>query len=433
MIKERIFASQVTKDMDGKTVVLAGWVHVKRDLGGKKFLVLRDKSGTIQLIIDKKTSSKEVLEAFEEATRESVIIVRGKVKASPKAPRGVEVAPEEIKIISKAKAPLPLDVTGKVPADIDTRLQARIMDLRRAEMQAVFRIQDVALQAIRRTLRSMGFIEVFTPKIIAAATEGGAQLFPVIYFGKEAFLAQSPQLYKELLTSAFERVFEIGPAFRAEESDTPYHLAEFISVDIEAAFMDYKDVMEVLEAVVKSTIDEVQKKCSEELEVLKHTLPEIPSRIPRITYEEAIDILKRKGVETNFGDDIGTPELRVLYKELEEPLYFITDWPTSTRPFYTKPRDDRPELSESFDLVFKWIEVASGSTRVHDKDLLVARLRDQGLAPENFEFFLKWFDYGMPPHAGWGLGFARYMLLLTGRSSVKEVVLFPRDKKRLVP
>ena len=426
-------SSEITPDLDGQEVIVAGWVHAKRDIGGKKFILIRDKDGFIQLVISKKESPPELLKIFHELTFESVVSVRGIVKKEPKARLGVEIKPLEIKILSKAKAPLPLDVSEKVPADIDTRLRERVLDLRRKEMQAVIKIMDTTVETIREFLRKLGFVEVFTPKIIAAATEGGANLFPVMYFGRKAYLAQSPQLYKELLAGSLERVFEIGPAWRAEESDTPYHLAEFISIDIEAAFMDYEDVMKILEKVIYKVIIRLKEERKNELNILGHELPEITLPLKRIAYEDALDILRSEGLDIKFGDDIGTPELRILSKCLKEPLYFITDWPRSTKPFYTKIKETNPKLTESFDLVYKFLELASGSTRIHRREELEERLKEQNLNPKDFDFFLKWFDYGIPPHAGWGMGLARLGVMLTGKLNVKELTFFPRDKKRLVP
>lgn len=375
---------------------------------------------------------RELGEIFHKLTLESTISVIGKVRADWRAPGGFEILPSEIVVHSIAKAPLPLDVSGKVPADVDTRFRERILDLRGDASRAIFRIMSVALRAIREELYSMGFIEVFTPKIVAAATEGGAALFPVAYFGREAYLAQSPQLYKELLAGAFERVFEIAPAWRAEESDTPYHLSEFISVDVEMAFTNYEGVMSVLERVVARVVKEIKEVATKELRMLGYEPPEIKLPIRRITYMDALRILKESGEGISLGEDISTPQLRRLSELIEEEVYFIVDWPDKARPFYTMPKDDGV-FSESFDFVWKHLEIASGSTRVHRKDLLIKRLEERGLNPENFDFFLRWFDYGMPPHAGWGMGLARLGLMLTGAKNVRELTAFPRDKKRLVP
>jgi len=422
----------VKPEMNGETVKIAGWVHTKRDLGAKKFLIVRDFTGKVQIIIDATKAPSSIIENFKKLTRESVVSVTGKVKADPRAPGGFEIEPIEINVLNLAKAPLPLDVTGLVPADIDTRLNARVLDLRRRESYAIFKIQNTVLKSIRNTLYSKRFIEVLTPKIIASATEGGAQLFPVLYFGREAFLTQSPQLYKEMLAAAFERVFEIGPAFRAEESDTPYHLAEFISVDIEMAFANYNDVMNILEEVIVNIIRDILKENSEDLEILKHTL-EVPKRpFKRVTYDEAIRLLKENNYPIEHGEDLSTPALRKL-SELIGGFYFIIDWPLKTKPFYAKPKDDNPEYSETFDLMYNWIEIASGGSRVHLKDVLIRQLKERGLNPQSFQYFIKWFNYGMPPHAGWGMGLSRLMLVLTGRKNVREVVLFPRDMKRLEP
>jgi len=416
--------------LNGADVIIAGWVHAKRDLGGKKFLLVRDKDGIIQVVISKE--QKELAEIFQKLTLESTVSVVGKVRVDSRAPGGCEIVPTNIVVHSLAKTPLPLDVSGKVPADIDTRFRERILDLRRDESRAIFKILSVALRAIREELYSMGFIEVFTPKIVAAATEGGASLFPVAYFGREAYLAQSPQLYKELLAGAFERVFEIAPAWRAEESDTPYHLSEFISVDVEMAFANYEGAMNVLERVVARAVKEVKEVATKELRVLSYEPPELKLPIKRVTYMDALRILAEAGEKVDLGEDLSTPHLRKLSDLIEEDVYFIVDWPDKARPFYTMPKNDGV-FSESFDFVWNYLEIASGSTRVHKKDLLVKRLEERGLNPENFDFFLKWFDYGMPPHAGWGMGLARLGLMLTGAKNVRELTAFPRDKRRLVP
>ncbi len=448
-----LLIADITPDMEGKEVKVAGWVHAVRKIGKLVFLVLRDFTGTIQVTfrVPKEASDeereryKQLIKRVSKLPLESVVMVRGVVRKDPRAPRGVEIAGKELVVLNEAKAPLPLDVAGKVDAHIDTRLANRPIDLRRPESQAVLRLVSLATRAIRDYLYSLNFVEVFTPKIIASGTEGGAQLVPVFYFGKTAYLAQSPQLYKELLTSSLEYVFEIAPAWRHEESDTPYHLAEFISVDIEMAFADYNDVMNVLENVVKRVFDYVREHGKRWLEVLGHEPPEITLPIPRITYKEAWEILRVEGFELEPGEDFGTPELRKLSEVLEKEgktsggFYFIVDWPADVRPFYTKRKQKdvvggkEIDLSESFDLNWKHLEISSGSTRIHKRKELEEELKKRGLNPENFEWYLRWFDYGMPPHAGWGMGLQRLMVPLAGIPNVRLATTFPRDMKRLVP
>ncbi|MBT8171832.1 aspartate--tRNA(Asn) ligase, partial [Candidatus Bathyarchaeota archaeon] len=358
--------------------------------------------------------------------------VKGNVKKMKNAPRGAEIVPSELRIFSKSQQPLPLDITGRTKAEIDVRLDSRVLDLRREENQAIFRVQHAALKAARNYLSKKGYMEVFTPRIIVSATEGGAALFPVAYFTREAFLAQSPQLYKEQLILDFEQVFEIGPFFRAEESHTRRHLSEFISIDIENAFANSKDVMKVLEELINSICKDIVANCKRELELLNHKVivPEVPFK--RLTYKKVLEELESEKIHIQWGEDIPTAAYRVLGK-LHPYYYFITDWPTKAKAFYIKPQDDDPKLSEGFDLMWHWVELSSGGARIHDKELLMKRLVEQGLSIESFKTHLKTFDYGMPPHAGWGLGLARLVMVLTGVQNIREVVLFPRDQFRLTP
>ncbi|UCE16805.1 MAG: aspartate--tRNA(Asn) ligase [Candidatus Bathyarchaeota archaeon] len=426
------YSTDVKPELDGKEVIVLGWVRDIRDLGAIRFVILQDREGTIQIIIPRKKVSENLAKKAESLQRQYSIGVKGTVKKTEQTPRGIEIVPSEIRILGVAQHPLPLDVTGRTPAQIDVRLDARVLDLCRDENKTVFRIQHIALAAIREFLSDQDFIEVHTPRIIASATEGGAALFPVDYFGREAFLAQSPQLYKEQLILALDRVFEIGSFFRAEESHTRRHLSEFISVDIEQGFATADDVMQVLEEMVHHVCKKVKKRCQNELKILKHKIevPKIPFK--RFTYTKIIEDLGKKGIEIPWGEDIPTPAFRTL-GEVHPYFYYITDWPTKPKPFYIKPRNDKPELCEAFDLMWKWIELASGGTRVHSKDLLVKRLEKQGLHPESFKHHLQVFDYGMPPHAGWAVGLERMMMMLTGKQNIREVVLFPRDRFRLTP
>jgi nondiscriminating aspartyl-tRNA synthetase len=426
------YSIEVTPKLDGSEVIVLGWVQDIRDLGGIYFLILQDREGTVQVTIPRKKVKRQIVEKAEAIQRQYSIGIRGIVKRTKITPRKVEIIPKEIRILGVARHPLPLDVTGRTPAKIDVRLDARALDLCQQENRAVFKIQHVTLRALRDFLSEKGFIEVHTPRIIATATEGGAALFPVTYFENKAFLAQSPQLYKEELVLGFEKVFEIGPFFRAEESHTRRHINEFISIDIEQAFTTAEDVMQVLEQLIHYVCENVKEKCRRELEILKHDFEVPKPPFIRFTYDEILAELKSEGMEASWGEDIPTPALRTLGK-LHPYFFFIIDWPITARAFYIKPKDQNPKLTEGFDLMWRWIELASGGTRVPTKDLLVKRLKQCKLNPKSFRNHLKAFDYGMPPHAGWAIGLERLTMMLTGKKNIREVVLFPRDRFRLTP
>ena len=423
------YSCDVTPKLDGKEITLFGWIQEIRDLGGIRFLILKDREGTIQIIIPKDTPNS-LLKKSEILQKKYAIGVKGIVKKTDMTFRGVEVIPKDIKVLSKAKARLPIDITGKTPASIDVRLNARALDLCLAENTAIFKVQHTAVEAIRNFVFEQGFIEVHTPRIIISATEGGAALFPVEYFDKTAFLAQSPQLYKEELSMSLEKVFEIGPFFRAEDSHTRRHLSEFVSIDIEQAFASAKDVMKLIEQVMQHTCKIVNEMCKKELDLLKNKIdvPEVP--FIRLKYDEVLQDLK--DFDISWGEDIPTQAFRSLGK-IHPYFYFITDWPTQSKAFYIKPKDDKPEFCEGFDLMWSWIELASGGSRIASKELLMKRLEEKGLKKESFKHHLRVFDYGMPPHAGWAIGLERLTMMLTGRKNIREVTLFPRDKFRLTP
>ncbi len=430
----RKWTSEIGEEDVGKEVLLYGWVHEVRDLGGLVFLLLRDREGIIQITLPKKKVPPEVFELAKKIHRESVIKVVGVVKKEPKAPGGYEIIPKDIEVLNEAMVPLPLEVTEKVPAELDTRLDHRFMDLRKPRVQAIFRIRHQMMQSVRQFLSDEGFIEVHTPKIVSTATEGGTELFPISYFEKEAFLNQSPQLYKQILMGAgFERVFEIGPIFRAEEHNTTRHLNEAISIDIEMSFTDHEGVMNILERLVQRVYEDVVENCQKFLDWLnvKLEIPEVP--FERLTYDEALEIARRKGEDIPWGEDLSTPALRAIGEEMENRHYFIVDWPTESKPFYAMPYEDKPEICKSFDLMKGALELASGAQRIHKYDLLVERIRQCGLSPESFEFYLEAFRYGMPPHAGWGLGAERLLMSMLDLKNIREAVLFPRDRHRLTP
>ncbi|MCL7474806.1 MAG: aspartate--tRNA(Asn) ligase [ANME-2 cluster archaeon] len=428
------YTSQVTREMDGQTVKLAGWVHEIRDLGGIMFLILRDREGMAQLTMFKKTIDPQVLEMAKSLSRESVILVEGSVKLEAKAPGGYELVPSRINLLNPAQSPLPMDTTGKVNAELDTRLDNRFMDVRRPHVNAVFRIRHQTLSAVRNFLEQQGFLEINTPKVVATATEGGTALFPITYFDSEAFLNQSPQLFKQIMMSGgMDRVFEIGPIFRAEEHDTTRHLNEATSIDIEASFLDHEDVMQLLENLIVHVYESVAGKCANSLNILGKELviPKAPFR--RLTYDEAIDINNEHSKELlEWGDDLSTSAEKVIGSVMGEH-YFIKDWPTAIKPYYTQPYEDNPKLTKAFDMMHPRMELSSGAQRIHDHDMLRQRIQDQGLNPDGFDFYLKAFKYGIPPHSGWGLGADRLVMTMLDVDNIRDVVLFPRDRKRVSP
>ena len=406
-------------------VTVAGWVHELRDLGGIAFLLLRDRDGIMQVTMPKKTVARDVIEQIRQLSRESIVTVSGIVQSEEKAPEGVEIVPYEVTVLNTAESPLPLDVTGKVRADLDTRLDSRFMDVRLPSTRAVFMIRAEMLRAVRDFLIAREFIEIQTPKMVATATEGGTQLFPISYFEREAFLNQSPQLYKQMMmAAALERVFEIGPIFRAEEHDTRKHLNEVTSIDIEASFMDHNDVMALLEELVRHTYVQVIENCTSQLQSLGAELkiPHTPFR--RITYGEAIEI-----ADLDWGLDLDTAAEKIIGDEMREH-YFIVDWPIDIKPFYVQQHGD---LCYAFDLMHPRMEVASGAKRVHEHEALKMHIVEKGLNPDSFTFYLDAFRYGMPPHAGWGMGAERLLMTMLDLSNIREGILFPRDRRRLTP
>jgi len=427
------FTKDVTEELVGEVVTLGGWVRNYRDLGGLKFISLQDIYGERQITLKKGVVSDQLFENTK-VGYQYCIMIRGKVEAFEKAPGGIEIIPSEIKILNKTPEKLPIDMTGETTSELDLRLNNRALDLRSVRNQAIFSIRGEILKASRKYLFEHDFQEIYTPKIIGSATEGGTELFPIMYFDREAFLTQSAQLYKEQLSGVFERVFEIGPSFRAEKSHTKRHLCEIVQLDIEIAFATMKDVLILLEELVHYVITSIRQNQMNSLNILKleekTVIPELP--FPRYTYSEIIDILNTKyGINIEWGEDLSTEANRKLGEELPG-YYYITHWPMAIKPFYIMPSDD-PKYSESFDLQKGWLELTSGGTRVHNKDQLTAAIENKGLNPVSFESHLKTFDYGMPPHAGLGLGIARWLTVLCELDDIREAVMYPRTPERLTP
>ncbi len=427
------YSNQITPEMNANTVTVCGWAHEIRDLGGIMFLVVRDREGLIQVTLFKKAIDKNVLEVVKSISRESVVSVTGTVKKEAKAPNGYELVPTAVTVLGKAESPLPMDTTGKVDADLDTRLDVRFMDMRRLRTTSIFRLRNLLLKSIREYLDREGFVEITTPKVVATATEGGTALFPITYFEREAFLNQSPQLFKQLMMSGgLDRVYEIGPIFRAEEHDTRKHLNEATSIDIEASFIDNEDVMVILENLVNYVYKYIAENGQVYLKNLgvEIKIPQLPFK--RITYTEAIKIAKDNGEQIEWGDDLSTESEHSIGRTIGEH-YFITDWPSRIKPFYALPYENKPEICRAFDMMHPRMELSSGAQRVHDPELLRERITAQGLNADGFDFYLKAFKYGMPPHSGWGVGAERLLMTMLGIENIREVVLFPRDRRRLSP
>ena len=431
--KRTHYSTEITPDLAGETVKVTGWVHEIRDLGGIVFVLIRDKKGITQLTAPSKKLTEEMMADVRAARKETIVTLTGTVQESPKAPNGVEIIPSNIDIINVSQLPLPLDTTEKVDAEMDTRLDARFMDLRKHDVSAIFKIKNEMLHTVRNYFYDNDFTEITTPKLVASATEGGTELFPITYFEKEAFLGQSPQLYKQMMmATGLDSVFEIGQIFRAEEHDTLRHLNEALSIDAEMSFRSQEDVMNLLQDVIKNVLNNLQEKCSSELEDLGHELDVPTGDFPIVPYEEVIDIVNSQDVEMEYGEDLNRAAEKVLGETMGS-YYFITEWPTAIKPFYVMPKADDPEKSTAFDLMYRDLELSSGSQRIHDFDLLYSQIEAKDLNPDSFEKYLQAFKYGMPPHSGWGMGADRLTMVLTGAKNIRETVLFPRDRRRLTP
>ncbi len=423
----RIFAKSLTKDHIGQNLTLVGWLEDFRDMGKIGFISARDMTGNFQGVI-----TGNLLSAFREVPRQSIILVNGAIQETRAENFQVEVKVEKVELLSRAVNPLPIDPTGRVESSMDKRLDSRALDLRNVRISNIFRTRSYALYLIRNFLYSRMFMEVNTPKIIGNATEGGADLFSFEYFSKKAYLAQSPQLYKEQLTLGLERVFEISSYFRAEPSHTVRHLSEFVSVDLEAAFLDYCDIMDIVEELITSTINDLFIQRGKEMKYYDNKEEITVDKIPRVSYQKCLDDLKGLGESLQFGDDLSDLALRKL-GEIYPKFYFIIDWPTKLKPFYILEHKNKSDLSKSFDLQYGYLEIVSGGTREHNSERLRNKLLEKGLDPRSFSDHLQTFEWGMPPHSGCGIGFDRLMMILTNSTNIREVVLYPRDTERLSP
>jgi nondiscriminating aspartyl-tRNA synthetase len=385
----------------GERVLLQGWLHRRRELSRVSFLVLRDRAGLAQIVV----------EQAPELLPETVLEIEGVAVANEQAPGGVEVHEPDIRVLAEPADVPPVELHRPEPREsLPVRLDAAPVALRHPAVRERFRLAARAVAAFRSTLDARGFTEIQTPKIVATATEGGANLFRIDYFGRDAFLAQSPQFYKQTMVGVFERVYEVGPVFRAEPHETRRHLAEYVSLDAELGFIsDHGDVMEVVLAAVLAMIEAVGQAA--------------PTHVPVVRFED---------VRTGDEPDLSPADERRICAEHGE-LVVVEGFPTSKRPFYTHPDPERPELSRGFDVLYRGLEIVTGGQRLHRFEDYVAALAARGMDAEPLASYLDAFRYGMPPHGGFALGLERFVAQAIGASNVREATLFPRDRNRLVP
>lgn len=435
----RTLAREV-KEHIGKSVEIQGWIHKKRLLGGITFINVRDRSGLVQIVVE----DKDEVEKLRGLQIGTVLEVSGKAVKEPRAPGGAELHEPKIIIMVPVTDEPPIEIDKPLshkPENLDTLFDNRVIGLRNLQEQAIFKVQAKLLEAVRAHFARNDFTEMNTPKLLAEATEGGAEVFKLDYFGKEATLAQSAQFYKQQMVGVFERVFEINPTYRAEPSATTRHMTEYITIDAEMGFIDLDKLLEFMSGLLNSAVDDVWADREEYLKQWNAVKPVLPKQIPAIPMEE----IHAKYTEATKTSTVGEKDLRPdeerwicewAKKNLDSEAVFVTEWPRESAKFYHKFKDDDQTVAERADLLFRGVEIATASMREHRHDRLIKQLK--GLAggdPEHpgFKYFLQAFKYGMPPHGGFGWGLERFTEKLIGLNNVKEATLFPRDMNRLSP
>lgn len=427
----RVLAAELAGHL-GETITLKGWVHNLRHLGSLAFLVLRDRSGLVQCVLESELAAAAI-------SAESVVAVTGKVVAASKAVGGIEVNAVKVEVISPAANPLPFEINKKeIKAGLEAVLDHRVLSLRNPKVHAVFTIQSALVGGYREYLAAQGFTQIFTPKIVATGTEGGSNLFSLDYFERKAYLAQSPQFYKQMMVGAgYERVFEIAPVYRAEEHNTSRHLNEYTSLDVEMGFISSEeDLMDLETGLLRHMFRKVAEECPSELALHDATVPEI-GEIPRIPMAEAQEIIRRRYGKVSPKGDLDPEGERLICQYVGESgkpaLVFLTRYPRTIRPMYAMPAPEDPTLTASFDLLFNGLEVTTGGQRIHLPQMLLESIRSRGLNPESFAGYLEVFEIGMPPHGGFAIGAERLTARLLGLNNVREATAFPRDRMRLTP
>jgi aspartyl-tRNA synthetase len=423
----------------GGPIVLAGWVHEIKDLAKARFIWLRDSHGIAQITIIKSKTHPTVLKASDELGREDVIAVEGNPVRERIAKVGAEIIPAKIELIVKALAAAPLDISGNIESNLDARLDSRVIDLRRRENLAIFQIQSKLVDGMLDYLRANHYLQVFTPCLLGGISEGGAEVFKIDYFGKEAFLRQDPQLHRQLCIAAgFEKIYDLGPNWRAELSHTPRHLCEHRGLAVEFGFMqDESDMMRVEEETIVSALKKVKSECGRELELLQVGLEIPPTPFPEVRFPEIYDILQEYGKKLPHGSDLDKEAESILSKYVREKhgtdAFFINRFPFRVKPFYVMRVDNDPEWARSVDFMYKELEQSSGGQRENRYEKIMDQLREKDLSPQGMAWFTEPFKYAVPPHGGFCLGIERFTMSLLNRQNVRETVLFPRTPERLLP
>ena len=428
-----------TKDIKpGDSVSLTGWVAKIRDLGNIKFFLLRDRGGVIQVTAKKGKTQDKLLKQIVSLGREDVVSVHGKAVASKQSPGGKEVLPEKIEVVSKAASPLPIEFGEKIETSLDKRLDWRVLDLRNPKNLAIFKVQASLVEGMQDWLRKEGFLQVFTPCMMGAASESGADVFPVFYFNKEVYLRQDPQLHRELVIAAgFDRVYDLGPSWRAEKSHTSRHLCEHRGLAPELALeTDERETMRMEEGTVVAGLNAVKKNCKEELSLLgkKLTVPDAP--FPELRFPKIYDILEKLGKSIPFGEEYDTESERLLGEYVRKKhgtdFFFVNRFPYKAKPFYVMKSED-PQWARSVDFIYKGVELSSGGQREHRHDQLVKQIKEKKMNLKSLEWFTGPFKYGVVPMGGFCLGIERFTMKLLDIDNVREAVLFARTPDRSLP
>ena len=434
---ERIRTTEVASHA-GERVRVSGWLHSRRALGGVTFLVIRDGWGIVQAVAE----GDVALGALEAAGAgvESVITVEGQAARAERAPGGVEIRDPRIVVVEPVSVPPPVPLNKReIKARLTTQLDTATVTNRHPARRAMLRLGAGAMAGYRASLGARGFTEIQTPKLVASATESGANVFQLDYFGRPAYLAQSPQLYKQIMVGVFERVFEVGPVFRAEPHDTTRHINEYVSLDAEFGFIEsHFTVMALLRDVVADILETLRAGYAAELALLGVKLPAVPAKIPHIHFAEAQELIyRRHGADVRGEPDLSPQDERWLgewaHQEHASDFLFVIGYPMVKRPFYTHPDPARPEYSNSFDLLFRGTEMVTGGQRLHRYEDYLAALDRAHLPLAPFAAYLEAFKYGMPPHGGFAIGLERLVMQLTGAPNIKLATTFPRDIHRLEP